>query len=111
MRKKNGFSAVVLAAGKGKRMKSGLPKVLHELAGRPLLFHLTEEIISLSLHIKEVIFVMGFKGGLVERETKEFLKSKKSLKRVRIKFVYQKNMLGTGHALNAARKYISEENT
>ncbi|MSO65938.1 MAG: bifunctional UDP-N-acetylglucosamine diphosphorylase/glucosamine-1-phosphate N-acetyltransferase GlmU [Alphaproteobacteria bacterium] len=45
---KTDFAAIVLAAGKGSRMKSDLPKVLHPIAGRPLIVHLLDTVRSLS---------------------------------------------------------------
>jgi bifunctional UDP-N-acetylglucosamine pyrophosphorylase/glucosamine-1-phosphate N-acetyltransferase len=41
---KNSASVIILAAGQGKRMRSSLPKVLHEIGGQPLLFHILERI-------------------------------------------------------------------
>ena len=91
--KKIGFSkraAVILAAGKGKRMFSPLPKVLHRLAGKPLVCWVVEA--AKAAGISKIIVVIGFKGALV----------KKALRNYRVEFVWQKSQLGTGHAVRMA---------
>ena len=62
----NQIDAVVLAAGKGTRMKSDLPKVLHLLAGRPLLDHVLDTVESVG--VDHTVVVVGHKADLV-RET------------------------------------------
>lgn len=80
-------ASVILAAGEGTRMCSSIPKVLHTLAGRPLL----EYALDLGLHIcnKTPIVVVGFESEKVQ----EFIGD-------RAKIVLQKQQLGTGHALH-----------
>ena len=82
--------AVVLAAGKGTRMKSDLPKVLHPLAGRPLLDHVLDTVAS--VNIDHTVVVVGHKADLV-RET---------CARNGLDFVLQEPQLGTGHAVQVA---------
>ena len=82
---------VILAAGKGTRMGSPLPKVLANLAGRPMLDHVLESVSQLNkikLH-----FVVGHEAQMV-RET--FSDNKK------INWIKQTKQLGTGHAVKQA---------
>jgi bifunctional UDP-N-acetylglucosamine pyrophosphorylase/glucosamine-1-phosphate N-acetyltransferase len=57
------FSAVILAAGKGTRMKSDLPKVAHMVAGRPIIQHVIDAVRSAGS--SEVILVLGFGREIV----------------------------------------------
>jgi len=84
------LSVVILAAGQGKRMKSALPKVLHPLAGRPLLKHVIE--VAQSLEPTDVTVVYGH-GGDVVRET---------LKDEKVGWALQAEQKGTGHAVQQA---------
>lgn len=84
------LDAVVLAAGKGTRMKSDLPKVLHELAGRPLLDHVLDTVASVG--IDHTVVVVGHKADLV----------KETCGRQGIDFALQEPQLGTGHAVQVA---------
>ncbi|MCI0595479.1 MAG: NTP transferase domain-containing protein, partial [candidate division Zixibacteria bacterium] len=81
---------MILAAGKGKRMRSSLPKVLHRLARRPLVNWVVEA--AQKAGVQRIIVVIGFKGELV----------KKALKGYPVEFVWQKSQLGTGHAVRMA---------
>lgn len=71
-------------------MRSSLPKVLHRLAGKPLVAWVVEA--AQAAGISKIIVVIGFKGGLV----------KKALRNYRVEFVWQKSQLGTGHAVRMA---------
>jgi len=86
--------AVILAGGKGKRMNSKLPKVLHKIAGKPLIAHVIST--AQSLGIKRIIVVLGYKGELV----------KKALAKDKVEIVWQKKQLGTGHALMQTQKLL-----
>jgi len=110
--KKTNFTAVVLAAGKGKRMRSDCPKALYELAGRPLIYYTLRELISLKRYIKEIVIVVGHKGKEVESAVKECLSSKKNISsnKIAIRFVYQKRLLGTAKAVEITGKKIGYEN-
>lgn len=79
--------AVVLAAGKGKRIKSDLPKVLHEVAGRPIVLHVLDTLEE--LEVEKTILVVGHQADRVVRV----------IERSGIVFVEQKELLGTGHAV------------
>lgn len=93
------LSIIILAAGKGTRMHSMLPKVLQPLAGRPLLEHVINT--SRLLDPDEVCIVYGFSG---EKIQKQFRANTDLL------WAYQKEQLGTGHAVKQATKLISESN-
>ena len=84
-----GFKAIVLAAGKGTRFKSELPKVLHKILGKPMLWFVVKS--ALEAGAEEVIVVVGHKRELVE----EFLKREFPS----VKTVVQEEQLGTGHAV------------
>lgn len=83
-------AAVILAAGKGKRMKSDLPKILHQLDGRYLVDYVINS--ARQAGIGDIILVIGYKHELV----REKLADKK------VKFVVQEPQLGTGHAVQIA---------
>jgi UDP-N-acetylglucosamine diphosphorylase/glucosamine-1-phosphate N-acetyltransferase len=84
------IDAVVLAAGKGTRMKSDRPKVLHELAGRPLLGHVLET--ARAAGVDRTVVVVGHQADRV-RET---------CAAPDLEFVLQEPQLGTGHAVMVA---------
>lgn len=84
------LEVIILAAGKGSRMKSALPKVLHPLAGRPLLHHVVRT--ANSLHPIAVHIVVGHGGDAV----------RESLADQDIVFHEQAEQLGTGHAVMQA---------
>jgi bifunctional UDP-N-acetylglucosamine pyrophosphorylase/glucosamine-1-phosphate N-acetyltransferase len=81
---------IILAAGQGTRMRSTLPKVLHQLAGKPLLQHVIDNASVLSP--EKIVVVYGHGGGLV-RET---------IDNTNIIWVEQAEQLGTGHAVSQA---------
>ncbi|HEV3415245.1 MAG TPA: NTP transferase domain-containing protein [Pirellulales bacterium] len=87
--------AVVLAAGKGTRMKSELPKVLVRVAGRPMIEYVLDALAAAG--VQNTIVVIGYRGDLV-RET--------LARRRGITFVEQKEQLGTGHAVMACREAL-----
>ena len=84
------FTAVVLAAGLGKRMSSDLPKVLHPALGRPLLHHVLDQLDPLKP--KLTVVVVGHRASLVRN----------SLRSRRVSFAEQVPQLGTGHAVQMA---------
>jgi bifunctional UDP-N-acetylglucosamine pyrophosphorylase / glucosamine-1-phosphate N-acetyltransferase len=81
------LSIIILAAGQGTRMYSDKPKVLHTLAGRPLLTHVYQTAASLT-H-REIHIVYGHGGEQVPEASREFNAS----------WVKQEEQLGTGHAV------------
>ncbi|MCC7008268.1 MAG: bifunctional UDP-N-acetylglucosamine diphosphorylase/glucosamine-1-phosphate N-acetyltransferase GlmU [Acidobacteria bacterium] len=87
---------VVLAAGKGTRMKSSLPKVLHPLAGRPIIEHVLRTAAALSP--VETIVVIGQGAD----EMREALAGRHE----RLTFVMQSPQLGTGHAVLQAEPVL-----
>ena len=84
------MNIVVLAAGAGKRMRSALPKVLHPLAGRPLLSHVIETARMLSP--TRIVVVVGHGGDAVQQ----------AVAAPDIRFAVQHEQLGTGHAVQQA---------
>ncbi|WP_417534660.1 bifunctional UDP-N-acetylglucosamine diphosphorylase/glucosamine-1-phosphate N-acetyltransferase GlmU [Marinobacterium stanieri] len=88
---------VILAAGQGSRMKSALPKVMHTLAGKPMLQHVIDSARQLQpqgLHV-----VIGHEGEQVEQ----------AMANQDLSFVWQREQLGTGHAVAQAMPNIDQE--
>jgi bifunctional UDP-N-acetylglucosamine pyrophosphorylase/glucosamine-1-phosphate N-acetyltransferase len=88
------LNIVILAAGKGTRMHSDLPKVLHEIAGRPLLTHVID--CAEKLQPNAIVVVYGH-GGEKVRET---------IDKPGIQWAFQAQQLGTGHAVQMAMPYL-----
>ncbi len=89
------LTAVILAAGKGTRMKSDLPKVLHVVAGQPMLAHVLDaaEIAGCARKIVVIGFGAGKVAPIVEG---------------RAELVEQKEQLGTGHAVMQAQPLLAD---
>jgi bifunctional UDP-N-acetylglucosamine pyrophosphorylase/glucosamine-1-phosphate N-acetyltransferase len=85
---------VVMAAGKGTRMKSRTPKVLHQLGGRPLIAHVIET--AQALNARRTIVITGHGAGDVEAWLRG---SAAAAGRAAPDFVRQEPQLGTGHAV------------
>lgn len=88
---------VILAAGQGKRMYSELPKVLHPLAGKPLLEHVLQTALSLSSEPPLVIY--GHEGERVRAALGHYPAT----------WLAQEKQLGTGHALLQALPHLGED--
>lgn len=93
------LSVIILAAGKGTRMKSSTPKVLHKLANKPLLEHVYDT--AKSLGAEEIIVVYGHGGEMVKQACSHF----------DAKWVEQTEQLGTGHAVQQAFDAVNLNNT
>ena len=94
---------VILSAGKGKRMHSDLPKVLHKVAGKSMLRHVIDT--SLTLDPLKIHVVVGH-GGEIVRQSLTSLPQEIFSK---INIVEQKEQLGTGHAVNTAMPYVQKD--
>jgi len=89
------LGVVILAAGQGTRMRSALPKVLHPLAGRPMLGHVLDT--AHALHSERMCVVYGY-GGEQVRE---------AMSGYQCDWVLQAEQLGTGHAVMQARESMA----
>ena len=89
--------AIVLAAGKGTRMKSDLPKVLVEVCGRPMIHYVLDALAEGG--IRRTIVVIGYRAELVRAELQG---------RQGIEFALQTEQLGTGHAVMACRDLLAD---
>ena len=87
--------AIVLAAGKGTRMKSQKPKVVHEVLYKPMINHVVDELKALG--VDETIVVVGHGAEQVEALVDD------------VAFVYQKEQLGTGHAVMQAEDVLKDK--
>ena len=88
---------LILAAGKGTRMRSDLPKVLHKLAGKPLLGHVVDT--SHALGAAQTCVVYGFGGEAVPQAMADD----------KLTFVLQAEQQGTGHAVKQALPQLSDD--
>ncbi|HWY19863.1 MAG TPA: bifunctional UDP-N-acetylglucosamine diphosphorylase/glucosamine-1-phosphate N-acetyltransferase GlmU [Candidatus Acidoferrum sp.] len=89
-------AVAIMAAGKGTRLKSQLPKVLHEVGGKPLLAH----VIAAATRVVPANDVFAIIGHEAERVSS-------ALAHTGVNFVLQSEQRGTGHALMVARKALS----
>ena len=93
------IKTIILAAGQGTRMRSKLPKVLHEIASRPLLQHVYDT--SRQLPDNKVYVIYGHGGETV----------KEALQPIDAVWIEQKQQLGTGHAVQQAIHHIEDTDT
>lgn len=91
------LSVVILAAGKGTRMYSDLPKVLHPIAGKPIVQHVIDT--ALKLNAQQIHLVYGHGGDLL----------KEKLAEQPLNWVLQEKQLGTGHAMQQAAPYFKDD--
>ncbi len=91
------LNIVILAAGKGTRMFSAKPKVLHQIAGKPMLAHVIACAKRLNPH--KIIVVYGFGGETV----------KNAFANEEIVWVNQAEQLGTGHAVQQAAPHLEDD--
>jgi len=94
-RRREPLAAIVLAAGKGTRMRSRRPKVLHEVCGRPLAYYPVKR--ALDLGADPVVVVVGHQAEAVEAALSA------ALPEAPIRFAVQEKQLGTAHAVMAAK--------
>ena len=90
------ITTIILAAGKGTRMCSDLPKVLHKIANRPLLRHVYDMSYQLNNNVIKIVY--GHGANLV----------RKVLADIDVSWVEQKLQLGTGHAVQQVSDQISD---
>jgi len=93
------ITTIILAAGKGTRMRSELPKILHQIANRPLLQHVYD--MSHQLDNNTIKIVYGHGADLV----------KDTLKDLDACWIEQKQQLGTGHAVQQVSDQIADNDT
>lgn len=96
---KQNRAAIILAAGKGTRMKSDLAKVLHRAHGRPLAAYPIER--ALQLRCDPVVVVVGHQAERVEMELRALFP------KAPLRFAVQKEQLGTAHAVLAAKRALT----
>lgn len=93
------IKTIILAAGQGTRMRSSQPKVLHEIAGKPLLQHVYAT--SSQLADNRIAIVYGHGGETVKQTLNQFDAT----------WIEQKQQLGTGHAVQQAAHLIADTDT
>ena len=91
------LSVVILAAGKGTRMYSDLPKVLHPIAGKPMLKHVIDTLKH--LNARQINLIYGHGADLL----------KERLADEPVNWVFQAEQLGTGHAMQQAAPFFADD--
>jgi len=92
------IKVIILAAGKGSRMQSDLPKALHPVGGKPMIMHLLQSVEKSGIDPEPVI-VVGYKKELVEE----------TLGKNKYHYIDQIEPFGTGHAVNTTQKYLKDK--
>ena len=94
-----GLRAIILAAGKGTRMKSDILKVAHRVAGKPIVEYVLDTVLSLG--VDQVYMVVGHQAELIQN----------ALSHPLMTYVTQSEQLGTGHAVMQAAPYFAPNTT
>jgi len=89
---------VILAAGRGTRMNSELPKALVPLHGRPMIRYLMDSILAAGIDPRPILVVSPDNADLIQKELKDYP----------LEYVVQEQALGTGHAVLAAQPLVGE---
>ena len=92
------LSVIVLAAGKGKRMKTEMPKVLHYICYQPILYYVLSSVKK--INPKNIFLIVGHKA----KGIKEYIEDKFP----EIETVYQQKQLGTAHAVSMVKKFYRD---
>jgi bifunctional UDP-N-acetylglucosamine pyrophosphorylase/glucosamine-1-phosphate N-acetyltransferase len=92
------LAAIVLAAGKGTRMKTQRAKVLHEICGRPLAYYPIRR--ALEVGADPVVVVVGYQAEMVEEALARHFPG------APVRFVHQREQLGTAHAVHTAKEAL-----
>lgn len=91
------LAAIVLAGGKGVRMESETPKVLHALNGKPIIFYILEKLTDMG--IQNIVVVVGYKAEEVKQAISQHF---------RVNFAFQIEQLGTADAVKTGLSLIGE---
>lgn len=91
------LSVVILAAGKGTRMRSSIPKVLHSIAHKPMVQHVIDA--AKALNAESLNIVYGFGGEQLQQTIQDDA----------LTWALQSEQLGTGHAVQQAMPYVKDE--
>lgn len=89
---------IILAAGKGTRMNSELPKVLVSLNGKPMIKYLMDSVVASGVDSRPIIIVSPDNQEIINQELKEY----------DAEYVVQDKQLGTGHAVACAREALEK---
>ncbi|MBD3246501.1 MAG: NTP transferase domain-containing protein [Candidatus Omnitrophica bacterium] len=100
--KRQSVSAVVLAAGQGTRMRSDLPKVLHPLAGEPMILHILRKLRSIP-RVKQILLVIKHQASLVAERVRDCFPEEE-----RIQYVLQGEENGTASAVASALVRVTQ---
>ncbi|WP_440054569.1 bifunctional UDP-N-acetylglucosamine diphosphorylase/glucosamine-1-phosphate N-acetyltransferase GlmU [Pseudoalteromonas sp. T1lg65] len=93
------LNTIILAAGKGTRMRSKLPKVLHSIAGKPMVQHVIDNAIALGARATNLVYGHGAEQLQI------------ALAENAVNWVHQAEQLGTGHAVAVAQEQIADDDT
>jgi bifunctional UDP-N-acetylglucosamine pyrophosphorylase/glucosamine-1-phosphate N-acetyltransferase len=91
------FAIAIMAAGKGTRLKSKHPKVLHRIAGKPLLEYVIAAAAQV-VDVSDVYVIVGHEAGRVQD----------AVRATGVNFVVQREQRGTGHAIMTARQALAK---
>ena len=91
------IKSIILAAGKGTRMKSEKSKLVHKIYGKELVKRVVE--VAQKSGVEEIITIVGYKKEQVQLVLGDT-----------VKYAYQEEMLGTGHAVMQAEEYLKDKN-
>ena len=95
---KNNLAVIILAAGKGTRMNSELPKVLHPINNQPMILNVIKT--AYKINAKPIITIVGYKHEMV----------KDALKNEQVEFALQKEQKGTAHAVTQCKNKLTDFN-
>ena len=95
---KNNLAVIILAAGKGTRMKSDKPKVLHKIGSKSIIERVV--LTTQKLLPKKIVIVVGYKFALI----------KENLNKLNVKYALQEEQNGTGHAVMQCKKELNSFN-
>lgn len=103
------LKAIILAAGKGTRMKSDKPKVVHEVLGKPMVYYSIEA--AKNAGCEKVCVIVGYKAEEVEHSIHAIYESLGLADEMnnRVSYALQKEQLGTGHAVKCASDFIGND--